>query len=82
MRRKARPRLTLEARHEVRDRDLGCCCWCGRVTDGNGTIEHLIPIVKGGTNHLANLRWACRDCNLSHGAGTDLTGLRPLPGSP
>lgn len=26
-------------------------------------IDHIIPLAKGGTNHLANLTPACRQCN-------------------
>lgn len=28
-----------------------------------GTIEHLLPVAKGGTNALDNLAWACFYCN-------------------
>ena len=39
------------------------CCFCG--CDDNSTIEHLIPIAKGGDNDILNLFWSCLSCNCS-----------------
>ncbi len=40
-------------------------CWiCGKPAT---TIDHVIPISKGGTNWPANLRPACRTCNARKG---------------
>lgn len=36
------------------------CCYCGRR---GGSIDHIEPSVKGGTNEWANLTGACRRCN-------------------
>lgn len=33
------------------------------------TVDHITPRARGGTDDLGNLRAACRDCNLSRGAG-------------
>lgn len=33
-------------------------------------IEHLIPLSRGGTNHVDNLRPACRSCNSKKGTKT------------
>jgi 5-methylcytosine-specific restriction endonuclease McrA len=38
----------------------GKCYYCGAVAD---TIDHRIPICRGGTNLPANLVPACRSCN-------------------
>jgi 5-methylcytosine-specific restriction endonuclease McrA len=38
----------------------GRCRLCGEIAD---TIDHVRPLVKGGSNHPANLRPACRSCN-------------------
>ena len=32
-----------------------------------GSVDHIIPVSKGGTNDESNLRWACRSCNCSRG---------------
>ena len=40
----------------------GGICWICRVAAGT-TIDHVIPLSKGGTNWPANLRPACKACN-------------------
>lgn len=47
------------------------CHWCGRFCFRNlppdnpykATIEHLVPISKGGDNRLTNLTVSCYSCN-------------------
>ena len=59
------------------------CCWCRCETLLNvaeshprrATIEHILPKSKGGTNHVDNLRVACRACN--HARGNDLGPPKP-----
>jgi 5-methylcytosine-specific restriction endonuclease McrA len=41
------------------------CWWCGRPAT---TIDHVLAVVLGGTNDLANLVPACKRCNFSRGA--------------
>ena len=42
------------------------CYYCG--ARGKLTVDHLIPIVRGGPDEADNLIWACRSCNSSkHG---------------
>lgn len=45
------------------------CCHCGRkVYFGYGaTVEHFVPISKGGLNRDINLVMLCKDCNESKG---------------
>lgn len=51
-------------------RDGATCAYCGRVL-GTGlpfsrpTLDHVVPVVRGGTDALANLVLACRPCNLA-----------------
>jgi len=47
-------------------RDGGQCKWCGSRT--NVEIDHITPVVEGGTNTPQNLRLLCRNCNRSKGA--------------
>jgi len=39
----------------------GMCVNCGTVS--NITIDHIIPLSKGGTNDIENLQPLCRSCN-------------------
>ena len=64
--------ITLEALYR---RDSGFCYICGRKCDWNDkdglkvfgkypTIEHLIPVSRGGLHSWDNVRLACFDCNI------------------
>lgn len=42
----------------------GVCCRCGKpLTIQNMTVEHVIPLSKGGTNEISNIVALCEDCN-------------------
>lgn len=60
-------------RFEVLRRDDFTCRYC-RSTEGQLTIDHVLPVALGGTDAPDNLVTACRDCN----AGKSSTN----PGSP
>lgn len=57
--------ISAELRQEVFQRDGYRCVSCGAST--RLTIDHIIPISKGGTNDRANLQTLCRPCNTSKG---------------
>jgi len=42
-----------------------CCIYCGS-TD-HLSLDHIIPVSKGGPDEGSNLVWACRSCNSSKG---------------
>ena len=42
----------------------GCCAYCGQGAD---TLDHVLPVVKGGLTVRTNLIPACRPCNLAKG---------------
>lgn len=42
------------------------CRWCGiLLTEKTATIDHIIPLGKGGSNRRDNLTLACHPCNKS-----------------
>ena len=48
---------------EVKFQYPQACCYCG--TTEKISIDHLIPLIKGGADYSDNLVWACRSCNSS-----------------
>ena len=40
----------------------GHCHWCGKRAK-KLTIDHVVPVSRGGTNEIDNLVFACFDCN-------------------
>lgn len=42
------------------------CVYCGN-TSKHLTVDHVIPIVYGGSERISNKVIACADCNLSKG---------------
>lgn len=61
-----RKRIREEARRlylsELSDKQSGRCVYCGIVPDIK-TIDHIIPLISGGTNDKKNLVMACDKCN-------------------
>lgn len=42
------------------------CYYCGTpLTEKNRTIDHVIPVSRGGSNRKENRVWCCRECNVS-----------------
>jgi 5-methylcytosine-specific restriction endonuclease McrA len=76
-----RKSINQSLRLKIFNRDGGMCQICGAKTRFNnslsdspfsnlpvsGSVDHIIPISKGGTNEEINLRWSCRSCNCSRG---------------
>lgn len=53
-----------DVKQNILAKSNGCCCHCGKQLALNEvTVEHFIPISKGGTNIEANLVALCIDCN-------------------
>ena len=69
----------IEKRHKVEEREQFTdaqkdkimkksdykCVWCGKkcFIGFEGTVDHFIPLKKGGTNDMVNLVLMCKDCN-------------------
>lgn len=61
---KERKWFTLEERKAIHKANYGICACCGKkLTVKSMTIEHIIPLLRGGTNDFENLTILCYDCN-------------------
>lgn len=50
------------------ERQRHLCFWCNRdISGGAHTIDHYIPLARGGSNYAANIVLACAPCNSSKG---------------
>lgn len=57
--------LSKGKRFDIFRRDGFTCHYCGRQPpEAVLQVDHITPVVKGGTNDPMNLITACRDCNL------------------
>jgi 5-methylcytosine-specific restriction endonuclease McrA len=71
--------LWTQIRATVWARDRACCCgpYCIDAPPLRlevAHIDHIVPLAKGGTNHLDNLRTLCRRCHVLR-AGHEHQGL-------
>lgn len=41
------------------------CLWCGKKKEL--TVDHVLPIIKGGTGYIENIQPLCRSCNSKKG---------------
>jgi 5-methylcytosine-specific restriction endonuclease McrA len=57
------------SREDIIERDGAACYLCGReLSLSEATLEHVIPIARGGSHTADNLRIACMFCNQRKGA--------------
>jgi 5-methylcytosine-specific restriction endonuclease McrA len=63
-REKARARELRNSQWWKRKRSSGVCYYCGRKFKANElTMDHLVPIARGGRSVAGNVVPACKDCN-------------------
>ena len=56
--------IPADTRHQVYEKYNGCCAYCGTLLEYKDMqVDHLHPVLKGGSNELSNLMPACRSCN-------------------
>jgi 5-methylcytosine-specific restriction endonuclease McrA len=62
----AEPRLQAQQREAVTRRARGCCEYClsqELYSPDPFSVEHIIPLARGGTHAFENLAWSCQGCN-------------------
>lgn len=59
-----------EIKQKIQYKSDDRCVWCGKKVflGYEGTIDHFIPLKKGGTNDEVNLVLMCYDCNQKKGS--------------
>lgn len=51
-------------KRQIHDRQNGLCAYCGRHRNIKYmTVDHIIPLSKGGTDDISNLQCTCKMCN-------------------
>lgn len=69
-REQAAPGLSKARRYQLRDQLIRRgtqCAYCDNQAD---TIDHVVPLVRGGTNYEGNLVVCCKSCNSSKSGST------------
>lgn len=68
------------ARATVLARSRTCWLQLAGCTGWADTVDHVIPLSKGGSKDISNMRPACQHCNSSRGNKT-IYGGSPIPQS-
>ncbi len=56
--------ISLQTRYAILKRDNFRCVLCGDdAQSARLVVDHIIPVVRGGTNDITNLRTLCTACN-------------------
>lgn len=65
---KGSPSLTSEEWQELKKQYGNRCLCCGRLEDEVGlTMDHVVPLSRGGTLTVENIQPLCKSCNCSKG---------------
>lgn len=59
--------FTAQQWHDLQAEYCWCCAYCGLPTK-KLTVDHVIPLSKGGSNDISNLKPACKSCNSRKGS--------------
>ncbi|BAQ63984.1 HNH endonuclease [Geminocystis sp. NIES-3709] len=65
--------IPIEVRKYIYNRDKYQCQSCGKkLEETTLSIDHIIPLAKGGSNDMSNLQTLCLNCNQHKKANLDL----------
>ena len=76
-RRRAAGRVTAADVQAVNATSDGLCAYC--LKPGANSLDHVLPISRGGTNATGNLTMACQSCNSAKRDRTPLEWIFGLP---
>lgn len=65
--REAGPRVESGVIWQMYEDQGGMCAYCETPLFGNFHVDHIVPLVRGGSNAWSNLAIACPSCNCSKG---------------
>ena len=65
----------MKKRDKVYQKYGGKCAYCGVILVKGWHIDHVKPLIYGGSNDLENLNPSCKDCN-NYKCHTDLEEYR------
>jgi len=72
-REKAKVREAKKSRWWQQKTAAGLCHYCGRKASFKElTLDHVVPLARGGTTSPGNVVPACRECNKAKGVDTPL----------
>jgi len=67
------------SKHRLFVRDRHVCAYCGHAfVEGDLTIEHILPLSRGGRHEWTNVVTACRSCNTRKGNRSPEEAHMPL----
>ncbi len=79
-------RRSISVREVIYVRGHGRCFYCGqKVSRAEMTLDHLVPLHRGGAHLLSNVVASCQPCNSAKGAlllaeYRRVCGGQPFPG--
>ncbi len=73
-----KPKSTMRlSKRNIFLRDEYLCQYCGtHVTDQSATLDHVLPVSKGGKTTWENSATACKPCNYRKAASTKMKPIR------